>query len=114
MRQRAFHRRCSDICPRRLPAPAFALGGSLSSRRKGFDEPRQCFPQCGLFLLVGDAQTDDCQALCRGNQYILSPVAHTGEQAGWASSDRKRAVWGKSVSVRVVLGCRRSIKKKKK
>src|SRR3546814_4907425 len=41
MRQRAFHRRCSDICPRRLPAPAFALGGSLSSRRKGFDEPRQ-------------------------------------------------------------------------
>src|SRR3546814_8358955 len=43
--------------PRRLPAPAFALSGSLSSRRKGFDEPRQCFPQCGLFLLVGDAQT---------------------------------------------------------
>src|SRR3546814_15923898 len=59
------------------------------SRRKGFDEPRQCFPQCGLFLLVGDAQTDDCQALCRGNQYILSPVAHTGEQAGWASSGKQ-------------------------
>src|SRR3546814_17449311 len=54
-------------------------------------------------------------ALSRQGRDLFSRVSprRNDRRRGCRRADRKSVVWGKSVSVRVDLGCRRIIKKKK-
>src|SRR3546814_10943434 len=62
----------------------------------------------------GEAISDGSYALCAINASSVAPFPPSAVQPVAAAADRKSVVEGKSGSVRVDLGGRRSIKKKKK
>src|SRR3546814_15115111 len=84
----------SDVCSSDL-----AFGGLLRQRLQRIEHALHVLVRVEVLVVVGDGAV--------GRDHVGQPVGEIG------AGDRKSVVEGKSVSVRVDLGGRRSIKKKK-
>src|SRR3546814_11398087 len=72
-------------------------------------------PDARVYQLAVDRLGVPADRICfvSSNAWDVAGAAHFGFKVAWCNRDRKRVVEGKSVSVRVDLGGRRIIKKKK-